>query len=158
MQLSIGMNGEWRLCGIGAASGREEIPHVQGQEQRPWRDTPRPRSGVAAALRWTSCVEIPHVQGQRNPSKTGRHWSSYEEITHVQGQRRSPSKMVGGANSCSESNPICTRDAQRAQTDLACTRTQGPHRDWDRTVSVSCGGAGRQWSAAGTGALGVGMA
>ena len=73
--------------------------------------------------------EIPHVQGQRNPSKTGRHWSSYEEITHVQGQRRSPSKTVGGANSCSESNPICTRDAQRAQTDLACTRTQGPHRD-----------------------------
>ena len=36
-----------------------------------WRrgDTPRPRSGAVAALLWTSCVEIHHVQGQRNPSK-----------------------------------------------------------------------------------------
>ena len=73
--------------------------------------------------------EIPHVQGQRNPSKTGRHWSSYEEITHVQGQRRSPSKTVGGVNSRLESNPIPARDAQRAQTNLVHTRTQRPHRD-----------------------------
>ena len=41
--------------------------------------------------------------------------------------------MVGGANSSLESNPIPIRDAQRAQTNLVCTRTQGPHRDWDRT-------------------------
>ena len=32
-----------------------------------------------------------------------------------------------------ESNPIPTRDAQRAQTNLVCTLTQEPHRDWDRT-------------------------
>ena len=25
---------------------------------------------MAAALRWTGCEEIPHVQDQRNPSKT----------------------------------------------------------------------------------------
>ena len=31
---------------------------------------PAPRSGVAAALHWTSLEEIPQVQGQRNPSKT----------------------------------------------------------------------------------------
>lgn len=30
---------------------------------------PRPRSGVMAALHWTSHEDIPHVQGQRNPSK-----------------------------------------------------------------------------------------
>ena len=42
--------------------------------------------------------------------------------------------MVGGANSHLESNPIPTRDAQRAQANFVCTRTQGPHRDWDRTV------------------------
>ena len=30
---------------------------------------PAPRSGVAAALHWTSLEEIPQVQGQRNPSK-----------------------------------------------------------------------------------------
>ena len=43
-------------------------------------------------------------------------WSDLKEIPHIQGQRRSPSKMVGGANSHLESNPIPTRDAQRAQT------------------------------------------
>ena len=32
--------------------------------------TPRPRSGAAAALCWSSREEIPHVQGKRNPSKT----------------------------------------------------------------------------------------
>ena len=31
-------------------------------------------------------------------------------------------------------NPISDKDAQRAQTSLVHTRTQRPHRDWDRTV------------------------
>ena len=53
-------------------------------------------------------------------------WSGCEEIPDVQGQRRSPSKMVGGANSHLESDPIPTRDAQRALTNLVHTRTQGP--------------------------------
>ena len=61
-------------------------------------------------------------------------WSDCEEIPHVQGQRR-PSKMVGGVKLCLESNPILARDAQKAQTNLVCTRTQRPHRDCDRTVS-----------------------
>ena len=61
-------------------------------------------------------------------------WSNCEEISHVQGQRRSPSRMVGGAKSHLESNPFPARDAQRAQTDLVGTRTQRPHRDWDRTM------------------------
>ena len=56
-------------------------------------------------------------------------WSNFEEIPHVQGQRRSPSKMVGGAKSHLELNPIAARDAQRAQTNLVHTRTQRPHRD-----------------------------
>ena len=38
--------------------------------EQPWIDTPRPRSRAAAALCWTGCEEIPHVQGQRNPNKT----------------------------------------------------------------------------------------
>ena len=48
--------------------------------------------------------------------------------------QRNPSKMVGGANSHLESNPIPARDAQMAQTNLVYTRILGPHRDWDRTV------------------------
>ena len=57
-----------------------------------------------------------------------------EEIPHVQGQRRGPSKTVGGETSCLKSNPIPTRDAHRAQINLVHTRTQRPHRDWDRAV------------------------
>ena len=63
-----------------------------------------------------------------------RHWSDFEEIPHVQGQTISLSKMVGGVKSLLESNPIPTRDTQRAQTNLVCTRTQRPHRDRDKTV------------------------
>ena len=85
---------------------------------------------------WSDCEEIPQVQGQRSPSKTAgveavavQRWSDFEEISHVQGQRRSPSKMVGGVKSHLESNPIPARDAQRAQANLVCTKTQRPHKD-----------------------------
>ena len=85
---------------------------------------------------WSDCEEIPHVQGQRSPSKTVgagvaavQCWSDFEDISHVQGQRRGPSKMVGGVKSHLESNPIPATDAQRAQANLVCTRTQKPHRD-----------------------------
>ena len=81
-------------------------------------------------------TNISHIQGQRSPRKmvgdgvvTAWHWGDFEEKPNIQGQRRSLSKMVGGAKSCLESNPIPTRDAQRAQTYLVCTRTQRPHRD-----------------------------
>ena len=37
--------------------------------EKPRGDTPHPRSAAAAALRWSSHEEIPHVQGKRNPSK-----------------------------------------------------------------------------------------
>ena len=53
-----------------AQEGQEELLHVQGQEGQLWGDTPRPRSGAGAVLCWSSCEEIPHVQGKRNPSKT----------------------------------------------------------------------------------------
>ena len=56
-------------------------------------------------------------------------WSNCEEIPHIQRQRRSPSKTIGREKSHLESNPIPTRDAQRAQTNLVRTRTQRPHRD-----------------------------
>ena len=52
-----------------------------------------------------------------------------KEIPHIQGQRSSPSNTVRGVKSCLESNPIPARDAQRAQTNLVCTRTQRLHRD-----------------------------
>ena len=107
------------------------------------------------------CSKVPHVQGQRIPSKTVGagavavlHWRNCEQIPHIHGQRRSPSKTVGGAKSHLEANPIPSREAQRAQTNLVCTRSQRPHRDWDRTV-VGCllRRYGQQWTAGGAGAL-----
>ena len=76
---------------------------------------------------------------QNYNSLLNSHWQenvgSYQgKIPHVQGQRKSPSKVVGGAKSCLESNPIPARDARRVQTNLVCTRTQRLHRDWARTV------------------------
>ena len=42
--------------------------------------------------------------------------SHQKKISHIQGQWRSTSKMVGGAKSHLESNPIPARDSCRAQT------------------------------------------
>ena len=69
--------------------GREEQPHIQGVAAARVQEglrrysmfkirrgggeeipTPHPRYGAAAALRWSSREEIPHIQGKRNPSKT----------------------------------------------------------------------------------------
>ena len=71
------------LAGKGFDFKREFVPPtiLLGRLLCPWAaqrwssewprgDTPRPRLVEAAVLRWTSHVEIPHVQGQRNPSKT----------------------------------------------------------------------------------------
>ena len=57
----------------------------------------------------------------------------FNQLSHFQGQRRSPSKMAEGVKLHLESNPLPTRDTQRAQTYLV-PETQRPHRDWDRTV------------------------
>ena len=105
------------------------------------------------------CLKVPHVQGQRIPSKTVgagavavMHWRNCDQIPHVQGQRRSPGKTVGGAKSHLEANPVPSREAQWAQTNLVCTRSQRPQRDWDRTV-VGCllRRYGQQWTEGGQG-------
>ena len=64
--------------------------------------------------------------------------------------------MVEGAASRLESNPIPARDAQRAQMNLVHTRTQSPtETETELCLSISCGGIGQQWTAAGAGALGA---
>ena len=131
--------------------------------ERQWGDTPRPRLGAAAALRWSGHEEIPPVQGQRNPSKkvgteeaTAQCWSSCEEIPHTQGQRRSPRKTVWGANSPLESNPIPARDTQRAQTSLCAPGPRNPtETETELCLSVSCRGTGQQGTPTGTAALGA---
>ena len=51
--------------------------------------------------------------------------------------KKKPQKTVGGAKLSLESNPIPARDAQRAQTNLVCTRR--PHRDWARPAFEGLG-------------------
>ena len=76
--------------------GQEDLPHARGQGRWPGGATPRPRSGgcegaggprgaiprsrsrgatvrrhpLSKVKSRSSCEEIPHVQGKRNPSKT----------------------------------------------------------------------------------------
>ena len=98
------------------------------------------------------------------PSKTKqRCWSGscaalsdFEEIRHIQGWRRSPSKMVGEAESHLESNPIPTSNAQRAQKYLCSLGPRDPpETETELCLGVSWGGTGQQWPATGAGALGA---
>ena len=65
--------------------------------------------------------------------------------------------MVGGAKSCLESNPIPTRDAQRAEAKPCVYQDPGTPQetepDLPLSVNVSCKGMGQQWPATGTEAL-----
>ena len=82
--------------------------------------------------------------------------SHQKKIFHVQGQRGSPRKTVGEVKSHLESSSIPTRDTQRAQTNLVCTRTQRPQEtETVLCLSVSCGGTGQQGPATRAGALGA---
>ena len=64
--------------------------------------------------------------------------------------------MVEGAKSHLKSNPIPARDAERAQTSFVHTGPRDPtETETELCLSVSCGGLGQQWTAAGTGALGA---
>ena len=64
----------------------------------------------------SSPVRPPKLQLTAEQPSTGQCWIPPEKEPCVQVQRRSPNKMVGGAKSCLESNPIPTRDTWRAQT------------------------------------------
>ena len=64
--------------------------------------------------------------------------------------------MAGGAKSRSESNPVPTRDAQRAETNLCAPGPRDPtETEPELCLSVSCKGMGQQWPVAGAGALGA---
>ena len=76
-------------------------------------------------------------------------------IPHVQGQR-SPSKMVGEAESHLESNPIPTRNTQRAQKYLCSLGPRDPpETETELCLGVSCRGTSQQWTAVGAEALGA---
>ena len=76
----------------------------------------------------STSTRTPKLQIAAEQPSTGECWIlPKKKIPHIQGQSRSPSKMVGGAKSHLESNPLLIRDTQRAQTNVVHTRD--PHRD-----------------------------
>ena len=92
---------------------------------------------------------------------TGECWiPPKKKIPMSKGKGEAPaSKIVGGAKSHLEPNPIPARDTQRAQTKL-CVR-QNPEtpqrlcRPGFECLNVSCRGTARQQPTAGAGALGA---
>ena len=64
--------------------------------------------------------------------------------------------MVGRVKLCLESNSIATRDSQGLKQTLYAPEPRDPtETEPELCLSVSCGGSGHQWTAAGTGALGA---
>ena len=92
------------------------------------------QSTFFCGVRWWSRRPCAHLRLQElqnynlllNNYQLEKVGSHQKKILHIQDQRKSPSKMVGGVKSCLESNPFPARDAQRAQTNLVCTKTQRP--------------------------------
>ena len=84
------------------------------------------------------------------------HWGDFEELSHIQGQRRSPNKMVGGAKLHLECSPYLP-ETHRGLKQTLCTPGHRDHTETETELclSVSRGGTGQQWTAAGTGALGA---
>ena len=66
-----------------------------------------------------------------------------------------PNRMVGGAQSHLESNPIPTRDTRRAQTKPCVRQDKEASQRLSQTClgvfSVSCRGTGQEWPAVGRG-------
>ena len=78
----------------------------------------------------SALVRTPKLQLAAEQETVGSH--PPKKTSHIQGKRRSPNKMVGGMQSCLESNPISTRDSQRPQKKPLCA--PGP-RDPTETES-----------------------
>ena len=92
----------------------------RGQSRRTW----------AHLLLW----ELQNYNSLLNNHRQENDGSHQKKIPHVQGQRRCPNKMIGGAKSCLESNPIPSRDIWRAQT-KPCVH-QDP--ETPQTLSQTC--------------------
>ena len=134
---------------------------------------PPPMDHILSELSTMTCPSCVALHGMAHSfielDKAVLHWSGSCKVlgwflgdTPCPSVKEKSSKMVRGVNSHLDSNPIPANDAQGAQTNLVHTRTQGPHRDWDRTVfehllwryrsAVDCHGDGA------LGAVDLGMA
>ena len=75
-------------------------------------------------------------------SLLNNHWqenvrSHPKKIPHFLGQRESPQKMVGGTKSHLESNPIPSRDAQKAQTKPCAHQDPGTPQETEPELFLS---------------------
>ena len=111
-------------------------------------------TGGVEGMHSSSPMRSPKLQLTAEQPSTGEYWIPPTKDTPHPRQRRSPNKMVGGAKSCLESNPIPARDTWRAQTKPCVNHDpETPETESDLCLSVSCRGTGQQWPAKGAGAL-----
>ena len=125
------------------------------------------RSAILSHKRWRSrrtCAHLLLWELWNYNLLLNNHWqenvgSHQKMIPHIQGHRRSPSKIVGGAKSHLEPNPIPARDTRRAQTKLCVHQNsetpQRLRRAGFECLNVSCRGTAWHQPAAGAGALGA---
>ena len=111
-------------------SGRLVFPSLsEFSKERPRGDTPCPRSGATASLRYTGRVEIPNVQGQRNPSKTVSAGSAVRRYPMHKDKRKGPGRRFSSVqfNSVLSRVRIFVTPWITAQQDsLSIINTQSP--------------------------------
>ena len=127
--------------------GPRELPGLRGQC---WQSRRRrclefaDRTSDMFCLYWEKTVKsfrgVLISPRAENSQQDGRSWSkgcmALEQIwgdTPIS-RAKEKSQQDGKSKIVFRINPISDRDAQRAQTSLVHTRTQRPHRDWNRTV------------------------
>ena len=86
------------------------------------RGTPCPRLGAAAALRWSSHEEIPHLQGKRNPSKTINTERGHQRADRLKPQSQKTSQSDHMDHSLVELNETKPRRAGPPKTDASWWR------------------------------------
>ena len=102
-----------------------------------------------------SPARTPKLQLSGEQLLTGEIVSHQKKIPHIPG-KRSPSKTVGGMKLSLESNPIPTRTLGELTQTLCISGPGDPtETEPELCLSVSCGGTGQQWPAAGAGDLGA---
>ena len=97
-----------------------KYPFEGTAQEWPREDTPCPRSGAMAERRYSTSKSGPETMRRYPKSKVGSSavlcWSSCEEILHVQG-KRNPSKTVGAEGGHQRADRLKPQSQKTSQSD-----------------------------------------
>ena len=103
----------------------------------------------------SSSARTPKQQLTAEQLSTGKCWIPPQRDTPRPRAKGKPQQNGRRGEITLESNHLPTRDAQRVQANLVHQDPGTPETEPELCLSVSCGGTGQQWTAAGAGALGA---